>query len=67
MKERFFNEDGSYNFRELEKLTESERYEEMSKWSDEQWIAYKCQTPALSEDEVFEPIIALINEIYDDD
>ena len=66
MKTNILNEDGSINFKRFNLLTESQQIAYMKQWTPQHWIAYKTQTPALSEDEVFEPIVQLINQNYHD-
>ena len=66
MKTNILNEDGSINFKRFNLLTESQQIAYMKQWTPQQWIAYRTQTLALSEDEVFEPIVQLINQNYHD-
>ena len=61
-KKTYINEDGSMDFDKFNLLSENEQKNEMMHWTERQWIDYMSQTPALTEDEVFDAAMAIINE-----
>ena len=58
----YINEDGSIDFDKFNLLSENEQKNEMLYWTEKQWIDYMSQTPALTEEECFGPILAKIEK-----
>ena len=58
----YINEDVSMDFDKFNLLSEEEQLDEMEHWTEKQWIDYMSQTPALTEEECFGPILAKIEK-----
>ena len=65
-KKTYINENGSVNFDKFHMLTEAEQKGEMKNWDERTWFEYDRSRPSFSEEEVFGPVIDLINKNYTD-
>lgn len=61
-KKTYINEDGSIDFDKFNLLTEEVQVDEMERWTPQQWIAYKSQTPVLTKQEVYNAVMEIIKQ-----
>lgn len=59
MSEKIFEEVSNGNFTNFNKLNEAQQIDSMKTWNQEMWIKY-CMQNTVSENDVFDPIIKLI-------
>ena len=60
MEKKLFEEISNGVFTNFNELNEAHRIEIMKNWNQEQWIKFRMQN-TVSEEEVFEPILRLID------